>query len=154
VTAVNVNNKPKISPDYFQYKISPSNKTMRNVVRDLHTNHFFYNPRTYNGRKKEVPFITSQEIFAELAGKELSKDVIPSSEPLPPLHFVLKGTSTVPLYREMLRESDNFISEQLLLMVSDELFKEMNTGKAIDYVLKNYLFDLPDAPQWVDGSGL
>jgi D-alanyl-D-alanine carboxypeptidase/D-alanyl-D-alanine-endopeptidase (penicillin-binding protein 4) len=39
-------------------------------------------------------------------------------------------------------------------MVSDEVFKELNTGKAIEYIKKNYLFDLPDEPQWVDGSGL
>lgn len=154
VTAVNVNNKPRISPLYFRDSISPSTRVMRTVVRDFHSNRFFYNPRTYNGRKKEVPFITSPKIFAELASKELSKEVLLSTDILPPEHFVLKGTATVPLYREMLRESDNFIAEQLLLMISDEVYREMNTGKAIDYVLKNFLNDLPDDPQWVDGSGL
>src|SRR5690606_41547798 len=47
-----------------------------------------------------------------------------------------------------------FVAEQLMLMVSDEVFKVLNTGKAIDFIKKNYLADLPDDPQWVDGSGL
>lgn len=154
ITAINVNNKPLISPAHFRNRINVSNKAMRNVHRDFHTNNFYYNPRTYNGREYKVPFITSQQLFAELATVELNKEVIPSKEPLPPIHFVLKGGKTSPLYREMLQESNNFIAEQLMLMVSDEVFKEMNTGKAIEFIKKNYLFDLPDEPQWVDGSGL
>src|SRR5690554_873792 len=154
VSAVNVNNKPVLSPAYFRDKISISQKTMRNVQQDFHSNRFYYNPRTYSGQKYKVPFITSQQVFAELAAAELKKEVIPSNESLPPQHLILKGGRTVPLYREILQESDNFIAEQLLLMVSDELFQELNTGKAIDYITKSYLFDLPDKPQWVDGSGL
>ncbi len=154
VSSINVNNKPVLSPAYFRDKISVSDKRMRNVQRDFRSNQFYYNPRTYNGQKHKVPFITSQQLFAELAGAELEKEVIPSNEPLPPQHFVLKGGRTAPLYREILQESDNFIAEQLLLMVSDELFKELNVGKAIAYIKKHYLADLPDEPQWVDGSGL
>ena len=154
VSAVNINNKPVLSPSYFRDKISISEKRMRNIQRDFHSNRFYYNPRTYSGRKYKVPFITSHQLFAELAGAELKKEIIPSKESLRPQHFILKGGRTVPLYREILQESDNFIAEQLLLMVSDELFQELNTGKAIDYIKKTYLFDLPDEPQWVDGSGL
>lgn len=154
ITAKNVNNRPSISPVFFRDNITVSNKTMKNVQRDFRDNRFYYNPRTYNGRSSKVPFITSQQLFAELASKELGKEIIPSKEPLPPDHFVFKGGRTESLYREMLQESDNFIAEQLMLMVSDEVFKELNTGKAIDFVKKTYLFDLPDEPQWVDGSGL
>jgi D-alanyl-D-alanine carboxypeptidase/D-alanyl-D-alanine-endopeptidase (penicillin-binding protein 4) len=154
ITARNVKNKPLISPDFFRNKIAVSEKTMRNVQRDLHTNNFFYNPRSYNGRKYNVPFITSKQVFAALAGEELNKEIQFSNEDLPSQHFVLKGIKTEALYREILQESDNFIAEQLMLMVSDEIYKELNTGKAIDFIKKNYLFDLPDEPQWVDGSGL
>src|SRR5690606_37454017 len=154
ITAQNINNKTVISPVFFRDKVAVSNKPMRNVTRDYHNNVFYYNPRTYNGRKSKVPFITSQQVFSTLASNELKKEVIPSDEKLPTQHFILKGTKTSSLYREMLQESDNFIAEQLLLMVSDEVFKELNTGKAIEYIKKTYLFDLPDEPQWVDGSGL
>lgn len=154
ISAVNVNNRPVLSPGYFRNKISVSEKRMRNIQRDFYSNHFYYNPRTYNGRNHKVPFITSQQLFVELAGAELKREVIPSSTPLPQDHFILKGGKTAPLYREVLQESNNFIAEQLMLMISDEVFKELNTGKAIEYIKKNYLFDLPDEFQWVDGSGL
>ncbi|MEX2592438.1 MAG: D-alanyl-D-alanine carboxypeptidase [Anditalea sp.] len=154
ITAKNVNNKPIITPDLFRNRISISPKTMKNVQRDFHSNNFYYNPRSYNGRNYDVPFITSKQVFAELAGKELNKEILLSNEELPPVHFVLKGIKTESLYREILQESDNFIAEQLMLMVSDEIYKELNTGKAIDFIKENYLFDLPDEPQWVDGSGL
>src|SRR5690606_25193613 len=32
--------------------------------------------------------------------------------------------------------------------------QRLDTERAIEYILKTYLFDLPDEPQWVDGSGL
>jgi serine-type D-Ala-D-Ala carboxypeptidase/endopeptidase (penicillin-binding protein 4) len=53
-----------------------------------------------------------------------------------------------------MHDSDNFVAEQLLLqcavMVSDTLMPEI----AINHAKKNLLSDLPDEPQWVDGSGL
>ena len=54
----------------------------------------------------------------------------------------------------MMLESDNFIAEQMLFMVSDRLFQTLDTDRVIEYILKTYLFDLPDQPKWVDGSGL
>lgn len=154
VTAQNINNRPVISPQHFRAQLFTSERQMKNVQRDFHSNTFYYNPRSYNGMKAQVPFITSAQTFAVLAAQELNKEVIPATVPLPVQHFVLKGTRTAPLYKEMLHESDNFIAEQLMLMISDEIFKELNTGKAIEFVKKNYLTDLPDEPQWVDGSGL
>jgi len=127
---------------------------LRNVQRDWHTNNFYYNPRTYNGRDAKVPFITSMETFMTLASQDWQKEVLPSTESLPPEHFILKGIPTKALYKEMLMESDNFIAEQLLLQVSDEVFRELNAEKAIEYIKETYLFDLPDEPFWVDGSGL
>jgi D-alanyl-D-alanine carboxypeptidase/D-alanyl-D-alanine-endopeptidase (penicillin-binding protein 4) len=50
--------------------------------------------------------------------------------------------------------SDNFIAEQVLWMTSDRLFQTLDSERAIDYLLKTSLSDLPDRPKWVDGSGL
>jgi serine-type D-Ala-D-Ala carboxypeptidase/endopeptidase (penicillin-binding protein 4) len=151
---INRNNKPEISPTLFRQNLTTSDREVRNVQRDLHANQFFYNPRTYNGMNTYVPFLTSQQTFVQLASAELNKMVLPSKEKLPKEHKTLKGIRTEALYKEMLLESDNFIAEHLLLMVSDALFQELNSEKAIDYVKKSYLFDLPDEPLWVDGSGL
>jgi D-alanyl-D-alanine carboxypeptidase/D-alanyl-D-alanine-endopeptidase (penicillin-binding protein 4) len=54
----------------------------------------------------------------------------------------------------MLLPSDNFIAEQLLLTYAAENNQPMNTSSIIDYISKNHLTDLPEKPQWVDGSGL
>ena len=59
------------------------------------------------------------------------------------------------LYRRMLRVSDNFLAEQLLLLCSTTLGHDsLSTGRTIRFLLKNQLRTLPDAPAWVDGSGL
>jgi D-alanyl-D-alanine carboxypeptidase/D-alanyl-D-alanine-endopeptidase (penicillin-binding protein 4) len=152
VSAKNVNNRPVLSPEIF--KVGYSEKSMKNVQRNWRNNQFYYNPRTYNGRDTKVPFMTSPEIFASLASKEWGIPVKLSNATLPPDHFILKGIPTIQLYKEMLLESDNFIAEQLLLQISDKLFFELDSEKAIEYIKKTYLYDLPDDPQWVDGSGL
>jgi D-alanyl-D-alanine carboxypeptidase/D-alanyl-D-alanine-endopeptidase (penicillin-binding protein 4) len=54
----------------------------------------------------------------------------------------------------MLQPSDNLIAEQLLLMIASERGEPMNTGDVIGQIKENYLADLPDEPQWADGSGL
>jgi D-alanyl-D-alanine carboxypeptidase/D-alanyl-D-alanine-endopeptidase (penicillin-binding protein 4) len=54
----------------------------------------------------------------------------------------------------MMQESDNFIAEQLLQMCALVISDSLKAQIAIDYVKNNLLLDLPDEPQWVDGSGL
>jgi D-alanyl-D-alanine carboxypeptidase/D-alanyl-D-alanine-endopeptidase (penicillin-binding protein 4) len=46
------------------------------------------------------------------------------------------------------------MAEQLLLTYAAENERPMSTPDIIDYMIKNHLSDLPDKPQWVDGSGL
>jgi D-alanyl-D-alanine carboxypeptidase/D-alanyl-D-alanine-endopeptidase (penicillin-binding protein 4) len=54
----------------------------------------------------------------------------------------------------MMQESDNFVAEQLLLMCAGVVSDTLKPEAAIRYAMKNFLFDLPDPPVWVDGSGL
>ena len=58
------------------------------------------------------------------------------------------------MFRPMMYHSDNFFAEQTLLMVSNERLGVMNDEKIIDTLLKTDLKDLPQKPNWVDGSGL
>ena len=46
------------------------------------------------------------------------------------------------------------IAEHLILECADVLTGELNTTLGIDKVKEKFLNDLPDAPRWVDGSGL
>ncbi len=143
-----------ITPGYFGNKLKPTNKALKKIERDPHTNLFYFNPSTSIQKESLVPFLTSPETFAMLASDELGKEVVPVKKNLPEEHYILKGIPLMSLYKEMLQESDNFLAEQLLLMISDQLFKELDIPKTIQFLKENFLSDLPDEPQWVDGSGL
>ncbi len=54
----------------------------------------------------------------------------------------------------MMQESDNFIAEQLLLMCAGAISDSLSTDIAIEYSKNTLLNEMPDEPQWVDGSGL
>jgi D-alanyl-D-alanine carboxypeptidase/D-alanyl-D-alanine-endopeptidase (penicillin-binding protein 4) len=61
---------------------------------------------------------------------------------------------TDSLLSPMMHHSDNFFAEQSLLMVSRERLGVMDDSKIIDLLLHSDFKDLPQAPRWVDGSGL
>jgi D-alanyl-D-alanine carboxypeptidase/D-alanyl-D-alanine-endopeptidase (penicillin-binding protein 4) len=50
--------------------------------------------------------------------------------------------------------SDNFFAEQTLLMSGARRLGVMDDERIIDTLLNTDLKDLPQRPQWVDGSGL
>ena len=54
----------------------------------------------------------------------------------------------------MMLVSDNFLAEQILMLVSSTLSDTLSSEKVREYILKNQLSDLKQKPRWVDGSGL
>jgi len=154
VTFSNQKRTPISNIPYFSKVSINTAKDIKHVERSFHSNNFYFNPNTYTATRSEIPFITSSETFTKLAEAQINKPIGLSKDVLPTTHKVFKGGTLRPLWIEMLQESDNFISEQLLLMISDAQFQELNSERAIDYIQKTYLRDLPDRPQWVDGSGL
>ena len=58
------------------------------------------------------------------------------------------------LFTLMMHRSDNFFAEQTLLMASNEKLGYMSERKMIDTLLKTDLKDIPQKPEWFDGSGL
>ncbi|PZX55852.1 D-alanyl-D-alanine carboxypeptidase [Algoriphagus chordae] len=149
-----VGNAPTVFPPSFQADVFPTNRTIREVERDFHSNKFYYNPNNFRGREEFIPFISSPELFIKLASDATGKNWAYQSDSLPAIHQEWRGAPLFPILKEMMLESDNFLAEQLMLMVSDRLFQRLDTERAIEYMLKTYLYDLPDEPQWVDGSGL
>jgi D-alanyl-D-alanine carboxypeptidase/D-alanyl-D-alanine-endopeptidase (penicillin-binding protein 4) len=61
---------------------------------------------------------------------------------------------TDSMFRPMMYNSDNFFAEQTLLMAGNEHLGYMSDEAMIDTLLKKDLKDIPQKPQWVDGSGL
>ncbi|MEB2780511.1 D-alanyl-D-alanine carboxypeptidase [Algoriphagus sp. C2-6-M1] len=149
-----VGNAPTVFPPSFQPDVFPTHRTIRELERDFHSNRFYYNPNNFRAREEFIPFITSPELFIKLASDATGKNWTYQPDSLPRIHQEWRGAPLFPILKEMMLESDNFLAEQLMLMVSDRLFQRLDIERAIEYMLKTYLFDLPDEPQWVDGSGL
>ena len=149
-------NQPTTSIEKFRKELVLS-ETNSEIKRDMNSNIFRYNKSDSNKESTQiVPFKYSAELFTELLSDTLNR----------PVTLINKGWTTTnsfktlyslptdSLYKTMLRNSDNFIAEQLLMMVGNTISDSLNTKNAITYIKKTYLNDLPDEPIWVDGSGL
>ena len=103
-----------------------------------------------------VPFHYTPGFFAELLSDTLGREVgVLDLDFQPSANAkIIYGLSSDSLYWRMMQASDNHVAEQLLLLCSEWRLGHMNTKEMIEYSKKNFLFDLPDEPKWVDGSGL
>lgn len=66
----------------------------------------------------------------------------------------LYSTPIDTVLRKMMYQSDNFIAEQMLLVCAGEKFDHLKQDTIINWMLDSVLTTLPQAPRWVDGSGL
>ncbi len=128
------------------------------VKRQLGDNVFEYNitssiPHAY---QNHTPFRYSDRLLTLLLGDTLRKEVAIYPEPIMPSakSTTLYSRDIAEAYRQMMQESDNFISEQLLLLGANEVFDTLQTAKIIAYAKEQFLADLEDPVRWVDGSGL
>ena len=141
-----------------EFRLSPDQDDEMHVYRAQIDNHFTFRPSP----KKwidEVPYRTSRPLLLRLLGDTLRRAIVGTQwRPRPSLDAVrtLHGLPADSLYRRMLRVSDNFLAEQLLLMTSSQVgYRDsLSSQRAIRHLLKNDLKSLPDRPDWVDGSGL
>jgi D-alanyl-D-alanine carboxypeptidase/D-alanyl-D-alanine-endopeptidase (penicillin-binding protein 4) len=119
---------------------------------------------------QDVPFITKDiQSAAELLRDTIGKTVVVSGYSKLPAKDMTKGWHTTiypyptgflhsrpvdSIFIPMMYRSDNFFAEQTLLMVSQERLRFMKDEAIIDTLLNGPLADLPQKPNWVDGSGL
>ena len=105
-------------------------------------------------RELEVPFVTN----GLQAALELLKDTLHTS--ITTESLTISELNTVysqpvdSMFKPLMHRSDNFFAEQTLMMVSNQLFGEMDEQKLIAHLLQNDLSGFPQKPKWVDGSGL
>jgi len=148
---------PKIFPSFFEDNLVIEPNASPRIIRDPAANIFRH--KTFIGNKgfsQIVPFKYSPELFVKLLADTLKKPVEIIRQKTegfsdPKTLYSLPADS---LYKTMLQQSDNFIAEQILFMVSGKISDSLKTDLAIDYIKENFLKDLPDEPFWVDGSGL
>lgn len=146
-----------VSPEYFrtmiQTKASPEASPL--IERGFFNNNYTYISRadttTYT---IDRPYHYTPELITEMLSDTLNKPVTLIPEPIPDDYQTRYSVRADSVYKRMLQPSDNFLSEQLLLAIAAEMGEPLNSRAVIQYVKENYLSEMPDEPQWVDGSGL
>ncbi|QJX45694.1 hypothetical protein HMJ29_01570 [Hymenobacter taeanensis] len=152
---------PRVYPRFFRplMAVAPigyPNMADDHVRRETLENRFCVFPSSKNW-VDETPFRTSTSLLLQLLQDTLRRPILPAALRLRPQDSVrtLRGLAVDSLYRRMLRVSDNFLAEQLLLMCASSLSNDsLSSQRVIRAMQANYLRTLPDKPQWVDGSGL
>ncbi len=154
---------PGIVPEYFRKDLvfqaaSDPTGTFPPIIRSRCSNQFVWDTLLAPWAKTSIPFITSDSLairlLSEASGqpiRQLPAGTVPQPEGS---GFLVYSQPTDSLLKIMMHRSDNFYAEQSLLMLSNQLLGVMSDAKIIDTLLKTVYARLPQAPQWVDGSGL
>jgi len=109
----------------------------------------------------EVPFVTngfstSQELLRDTIHKEII--VVDASSPMLKAtqrdRKIIYSQPVDSMLKPMMQRSDNFFAEQTLLMAGHQLTGKFNEDSAISRLLQTDFKGMPQAPKWVDGSGL
>jgi len=150
VVRVNNENYPlSVEPEFFFDDVI-TNGNNRGESRYVDHNIFLLNNK--DRHEQEIPFRTYPELIATLLEDTLRKKVLVKETTI--IGVKKYSQASEALYSIMMKRSDNFYAEQLLIMCSSTFSDTLSVEKTIAYVKNRYLSDLPDQPIWVDGSGL
>lgn len=144
----------KVFPSIFEDSIKTINSSENKIQRKLNSNQIDVQlSKDHDRIEKEIPFKTSETFSLKLLKDTLQKNIKLSAE-RKDLQKVFYNIAADSLYKTMLHDSDNFIAEQLLLMISEKISDSLKTDITIRETQKQFLKNLPDSLKWVDGSGL
>ncbi|HQQ82979.1 MAG TPA: D-alanyl-D-alanine carboxypeptidase [Cyclobacteriaceae bacterium] len=144
------------TPDVFTFSILDSMPRGQRpaLERAFDSNKITFRPGVGGRQTWYVPFHVDNRLMSKLLSDTLKREVglawtRPTRE-----SKVLRGTVADSLYKVMMQTSDNFIAEQLMMMVGEAQTDTLSVSAGIRTSLKTILADLPDLAVWVDGSGL
>lgn len=144
---------PKFFRSFIEERSGEDDDPM--LFREMNDNRFKYRPRADTSTYEiSRPFHYEPDVVADMLSDTLGKQVRYTDLEKPDSTQILYSIPADTVYRRMLHPSDNFVAEQLLLLAASELGKPLDSREVIDFMKDEYLFDLPDDPQWEDGSGL
>jgi D-alanyl-D-alanine carboxypeptidase/D-alanyl-D-alanine-endopeptidase (penicillin-binding protein 4) len=141
----------QIHPKYFKTSLKDPNR--RGFHRDFIQN-TFYKDSIGRKRTRQIPFKTSIELSSQLLSDTLQKPVFITDDIDNEYFKPYISTPTYPIYKRLMNESDNFIAEQLFLIISKNKTNTYRVKNSINYALDSLLRDIPSKPRWVDASGL
>ena len=144
---------PEIMSDSIRYK--PFNLAhLSGIRREEHANRFYYRHGQRRSDTTDIPLKLNLPTLINLLQDTLGRQVSYAALPIDTTSTVMYGVPADSVYKRMLQISDNFLAEQLLLLVGDALNDSLDTKGTIALLQDSLLADLPDRPIWVDGSGL
>ncbi|MBT8320582.1 MAG: D-alanyl-D-alanine carboxypeptidase [Eudoraea sp.] len=138
-----------ITPSLFKERVIPAAFSNR---RSQEENIFFYDPDRTD--TLEIPFKTDSTLTRKLLEMAIRRPLLSYAKQKPVDTRTLAGIPTDSVLKRMMVESDNFLAEQLLLMVSSTISDTLSTEISRKFILGMSLSDLRQKPRWVDGSGL
>lgn len=144
----------EVKPKFFEsFIIEEDSASKTKLFRELGSNNYKYQPGP-DSLNKKFSFGISGQLIADLLYDTLDRKVNYAKIPLSKPYSTLQNYNSKEVLTEMMRESDNMIAEQLLLIISGLSTDTLNTKIAIENIINQYLIKMPDQPKWVDGSGL
>ena len=149
--------KVLVEPSYMKRYLTVITQSQHaSAVRNLDNNNFTIAASNSDNEKFEftIPFRVDPALTAQLLSDTLQKDVQLVESPLPHDAAHLFSLPVDSLYKVLMEDSDNFIAEQLLLLCSGIIGDTLNPEITIQHVMNNFLTDVPDRLNWIDGSGL
>lgn len=145
--------KTKGRPRTFPLTLADSVEYQESLFsRHFMDNKFYIGSR--NGATTRVPFVVKDELIRQMLSDALQKEVFLTDVPLSKNAKTLFSLPSDLVYKRMMEVSDNFLAEQILLMVSSQISNAISSERAIQHVKSKYLKGMPQDPVWVDGSGL
>lgn len=132
------------------------------VQRSRSDNVYEITEGTENKKEQEIPFVTNGlKAAIELLTDTIGREIVVTQLPTRATGGVdnssaktIRSRPTDSILKPMMHRSDNFFAEQILLMAANENSGILREDSMIAHLLGKDLFDLPQKPRWVDGSGL
>lgn len=146
--------KVTVAPKYFQQFVSYVDGDSPGVVRNVDSNILTVHRPVNQRLKKEIPARITPDLTARLLSDTLGRTVTTINALPKSAAATFYNTPADSVYKVMMQESDNFIAEQLLLVCAATLGDTLQPEITIEHMKSNHFSDFPDAPVWVDGSGL
>ncbi len=145
-----------VIPERFSGLIDLDKGYRSKLKRDLHYNYFIANPELWIDEEDTLnrPFQYTPELVAQLLSDTLKKRVSIIENFESDFDQTVKSLPTSEVYEIMLKASDNFLAEQLLLNSSAKLSNRLNAENTMVFMERLHFKHMEQKPIWRDGSGL
>ncbi|HZV42984.1 MAG TPA: D-alanyl-D-alanine carboxypeptidase [Saprospiraceae bacterium] len=144
-----------VTPSYFSTILTIVKDSIAKVDRSEWGDQYMYHYISDTPEEhKTIPITFFKNdlnfIWSEVTGKRITFRDIPLDDQAIPV----PGSTRDTMLKIMMRESDNFVAEELLLAAAYRTHGVMTESLLIDSMLRGPMRFILDSIQWYDGSGL